>query len=49
MYLNGELKGVMVKPGDGFAPLKGPLRWAADMQNVSVTVRAKPLPEPERR
>ena len=50
VYLNGELKGVMAKPdmeGHVPAPLKGPLRWAADMQNVSVTVRTKPLPEPE--
>ena len=46
VYLNGELKGVTVEPNiPGCAPLKGPLRWAADMQNVSVAVRTKPLPE----
>ena len=51
VWVNGERKGVMVRPGmtdrDGepVARLEGPLRWAVDLQNVSVAI-AGPLPLP---
>ena len=52
VWVNGERKGVMVRPGmtddDGepVARLEGPLRWAVDLSpNVSVAI-AGPLPLP---
>ena len=52
VWVNGERKGVMVRPGmtddDGetVARLEGPLRWAVDMYKASVSI-AGPLPPPE--
>ena len=51
VWVNGERKGVMVRPGmtnnygEPVARLEGPLRWAVDLQNVSVAI-AGPLPLP---
>ena len=51
MWLNGERRGVMVQPGmntnDGepIAPLVGPLRWAADLEQASVRIDG-PKPPP---
>ena len=52
VWINGERKGVMVRPGmtddeDGepVARLEGPLRWAVDVETASVLV-AGPLPPP---
>ena len=54
VWVNGERKGVMVRPGmtddeDGepVGRLEGPLRWAIDLgSNASVAI-AGPLPLPE--
>ena len=52
VWVNGERKGVMVRPGmTGSAgqPVgrleQGPLRWAVDLSNTSVAI-AGPLPPP---
>ena len=51
LWVNGERKGVMVRPGmvDGHGEpvgrLEGPLRWAADLNDASVAI-AGPLPPP---
>ena len=51
VWVNGERKGVMVRPGmtdaDGqpVARLEGPLRWAGDLFRASVAI-AGPLPLP---
>ena len=52
VWVNGERKGVMVRPGmttdDGepVARLEGPLRWAVDLCDASVAI-AGPLLPPE--
>ena len=52
MWVNGERKGVMVRPGiideegEPVARLEGPLRWAVDLSATSVAI-AGPLPPPE--
>ena len=52
VYVNGERKGVMVRPGmtsnqgEPVARLEGPLRWAVDLYTTSVAI-AGPLPLPE--
>ena len=51
VWVNGQRKGVMVRPGmtnlDGepVARLEGPLRWAVDLDGASVAI-AGPLPPP---
>ena len=51
VWVNGERKGVMVRPGmtsSSGAPLprlEGPLRWAADLYGASVAIGG-PLPPP---
>eukprot|EP01045_Picozoa_sp_COSAG04_P000717 COSAG04_NODE_19_length_39217_cov_21.535968_17_plen_65_part_00 len=52
VWVNGERKGVMVRPGmtnqlgQPIARLEGPLRWAVDVfRNASVAI-AGPLPPP---
>ena len=51
VWVNGERKGVMVRPGmtnrngDPVRRLEGPLRWAVDLSDVSVAI-AGPLPPP---
>ena len=51
VWVNGERKGVMVRPGmtnNNAQPvrrLEGPLRWAADLYGASVAI-AGPLPHP---
>ena len=51
VWVNGERKGVMVRPGmtnnDGepVGRLEGPLRWAADMDGVVKIDGPLPLPE----
>ena len=51
VWVNGERKGVMVRPGmtdhDGqpVRRLEGPLRWAVDLLGTSVAI-AGPLPPP---
>ena len=51
VWVNGERKGVMVRPGmtDDFGEpvggLEGPLRWAVDVGDASVAI-AGPLPPP---
>ena len=51
MWLNGERRGVMVQPGmkdkkgKPVAPLVGPLRWAADLEQASVRIDG-PKPPP---
>ena len=52
VWVNGERKGVMVRPGmtDSLeypvARLEGPLRWSVDLAGSSVAV-AGPLPPPD--
>ena len=52
VWVNGERKGVMVRPGttdelgEPVPRLEGPLRWAVDLYNTSVVI-AGPLPLPE--
>ena len=52
VWVNGERKGVMARPGmtddeDGkpWGRLEGPLRWAVDLDGASVAI-AGPLPQP---
>ena len=51
VWVNGERKGVMARPGmtdvDGLpvGRLAGPLRWAADLNNASAAIEG-PLPPP---
>ncbi len=51
VWVNGERKGVMVRPGmtdnDGHpvGRLEGPLRWAVDLHRASVAIEG-PLPPP---
>ncbi len=46
VWVNGERKGVMVRPGmTNVARLEGPLRWAVDLVGTSVAI-AGPLPPP---
>ena len=51
VWINGERKGVMVRPGmtnsngQPVARLEGPLRWAVDAYRCSVAI-AGPLPPP---
>ena len=51
VWVNGERKGVMVRPGmtgsagQPVGRLEGPLRWAVDLSNTSVAI-AGPLPPP---
>ena len=51
MWVNGERKGVMVRPGmtnyrgEPVGRLEGPLRWAVDLHDASVAM-AGPLPPP---
>ena len=51
VWVNGERKGVMVRPGmtntfgQAVGRLEGPLRWAVDVEDASVLV-AGPLPPP---
>ena len=52
VWVNGERKGVMVRPGmtgwpggPPVARLEGPLRWAVDLSTASVAI-AGPLPLP---
>ena len=51
VFVNGERKGVMVRPGmtndDGQAVprLEGPLRWAVELHGASVAIDG-PLPPP---
>ena len=51
VWVNGERKGVMVRPGmtddDGepVGRLEGPLRWAVDLSETSVAIGG-PLPPP---
>ena len=53
VWVNGERKGVMVRPGmtddDGqpVARLEGPLRWAVDLAPNATVAIAGPLPPPE--
>ena len=51
VWVNGERKGVMARPGmtdydgDPVPRLEGPLRWAVDLWDASVAI-AGPLPLP---
>ena len=51
VWVNGERKGVMARPGmtnayaEPVGRLEGPLRWAADLSAASVAI-AGPLPPP---
>ena len=50
VWINGERKGVMVRPGmtaegQPVGRLEGPLRWAVDVATSSVAI-AGPLPLP---
>ena len=52
VWVNGERKGVMVRPGmtdvDGqpVRRLEGPLRWAVDLNGAPSVAIAGPLPSP---
>ena len=52
MWVNGERKGVMVRPGmtdyegQPVGRLEGPLRWAVDLQGECSIAIAGPLPPP---
>ena len=52
MWVNGERKGVMARPGmtdeDGepVGRLEGPLRWAVDLYGGASVAIAGPLPPP---
>ena len=52
VYVNGERKGVMVRPGmtdeddEPVGRLEGPLRWAIDVRSGSSVAIAGPLPPP---
>ena len=51
VYVNGERKGVMARPGmtdnqgQPVGRLEGPLRWAVDLSRASVAIDG-PLPPP---
>ena len=51
VWINGERKGVMVRPGmtdshgQPVGRLEGPLRWAVDLSRASVSIDG-PLPPP---
>ena len=52
VWVNGERKGVMVRPGmtddvhgQPVGRLEGPLRWAVDLARISVAIGG-PLPPP---
>ena len=52
VWVNGEQKGVMVRPGmtnrtfgEPVGRLEGPLRWAVDVEMASVAING-PLPTP---
>ena len=51
VWVNGERKGVMVRPGmtsdwrEPVGRLEGPLCWAVDLSRVTVSI-AGPLPPP---
>ena len=51
VWINGERKGVMVRPGmtdrrgEPVGRLEGPLRWAVDLNDASLAIAA-PLPLP---
>ena len=53
VWVNGERKGVMARPGmtniysDPVGRLEGPLRWAVDVGLSSSVAIAGPLPPPE--
>ena len=56
VWVNGERKGVMVRPGmtndwEGkpVGRLEGPLRWAVDLQSGAEVAIAGPLPPPAER
>ena len=50
VWVNGERKGVMLRPGMAFrsgepvARLEGPLRWAVDMWTTSVAIEGPGSP-----
>ena len=52
VWVNGERKGVMVRPGmvdrnyQPVARLEGPLRWAVDLGTGASVAIAGPLPPP---
>ena len=52
VWVNGERKGVMVRPGmtdelgRPVARLEGPLRWAVDLSGSTSVAIAGPLPPP---
>ncbi len=52
VWLNGERKGVMVRPGmtdmqgETVARLEGPLRWVVDVEPGDTVAIAGPLPLP---
>ena len=52
VWVNGERKGVMVRPGmtnqlgQPIARLEGPLRWAVDVFQTASVAIAGPLPPP---
>ena len=52
VWVNGERKGVMVRPGmtalhgDPVGRLEGPLRWAVDVFYGALVAVAGPLPPP---
>ena len=51
VWVNGERKGVMVRPGmtddtgNSVGRLEGPLRWAVSMSEANITIQG-PLPPP---
>ena len=52
VFVNGERKGVMVRPGmtdeygEPVARLEGPLRWAVDLHSDASVAIAGPFPPP---
>ena len=52
VWVNGERKGVMVRPGmttrngEPVGRLEGPLRWAVDVRSSASVAIAGPLPPP---
>ncbi len=52
VWVNGERKGVMVRPGMAFRSgepvgrLEGPLRWAVDLFDTSVAISGPLPPQP---
>ena len=51
VWVNGERKGVMVRPGmtddkgNSVGWLEGPLRWAVSLSSANITIQG-PLPPP---